>query len=134
MYRLRTSLSLQQSTWIWTNAFAYDLTRRLTNVASSAGAFGYRYSAYQPSTLIYQLSLPNGSYITNSYDSVARLTATHLRTSSHVLTNKHEYIYNAGNQRTQQVFQVGGTVHYRYDSIGQLKVADSSNIKGSVLG
>jgi len=35
--RLRTSLVLQQPTGLWTNSFAYDAARRLTNVASPDG-------------------------------------------------------------------------------------------------
>src|SRR5439155_12877431 len=42
--RLRTALSLQQPTGVWTNGFAYDSARRLTNVSSAAGAFAYEYS------------------------------------------------------------------------------------------
>src|SRR5262249_42741375 len=42
------------------------------------------------------------------------------------VTNKHEYTYNTGNQRTQQTFTDGSTHSYTYDSIGQLKVANSS--------
>ncbi len=38
---------------------------------------------------------PNFSYITNDFGPVARLLAMHLRTSGGVLTNKHEYTYNA---------------------------------------
>jgi YD repeat-containing protein len=41
--RSRTNLSLQQPTGVWTNAFAYDTVKRLTNVTSPAGAFGYIY-------------------------------------------------------------------------------------------
>jgi YD repeat-containing protein len=88
--RLRTGLVLGQPTGVWTNAFGYDSAARLTNVTSPAGAFGYAYDALR-STLSTTLSLPNGSATTNSFDPVARLLATHLRTSGGVLTNKHEY-------------------------------------------
>src|SRR5579863_9591227 len=40
---LRVGLGLQQPTGFWTNAFGYDAARRLTNVTSPAGAFGYTY-------------------------------------------------------------------------------------------
>jgi hypothetical protein len=40
--RLRTSLSLAEpSASAWTNGYLYDTARRLTNVTSQAGAFGY---------------------------------------------------------------------------------------------
>jgi hypothetical protein len=44
--RLRTALSLQQPTGFWTNGFGYDTALRLTNVAMSAGSFGYSYRHY----------------------------------------------------------------------------------------
>jgi hypothetical protein len=37
--RLRTGLSLQQPSGSWTNGFAYDAARLLTNVTSQAGSF-----------------------------------------------------------------------------------------------
>ena len=44
--RLRKGLSLlQPSGSPWTNGYAYDAARRLTNVTSPAGAFGYAYDA-----------------------------------------------------------------------------------------
>src|SRR5262249_41452120 len=71
--RLRVGLSLQQPSGAWTNGFAYDFTKRLTNVISPAGAFGYVYDptlfTHHPS----RISLPNTSYITNLYDGNARL-------------------------------------------------------------
>jgi len=121
---LRTSLILQQPTGTWTNAFSYDAARRLTNVTSQAGAFNYSYSYASPVPL--KVSLPNSSYITNTYDTVARLVGTYLKNSSHSTLNSHQYGYNGGNQRTQQVFSAGSTYNYNYDPIGQLKVADSA--------
>ena len=129
---MRVSLSLQQPTGAWTNGFGYDAARRLTNVTSPAGAFT---NVYTPgvggnsgfaSRLIQRQLLANHSAITNNYDAVARLVATHLRTSAGVLTNKHEYLYNLAGQRTNETRMDGSTVAYRYDNIGQLKVADSS--------
>src|SRR6266567_9637806 len=49
--RLRTALSLQQPTGAWTNGFIYDAARRLTNVTSPAGAFGYQLASTVPSLL-----------------------------------------------------------------------------------
>lgn len=123
--RLRMSLSLAQPTGSWTNGFGYDGAKRLTNVTSPAGVFGYGYSAC-PAPRVIWLNLPNTSYLTNTYDSVARLTGTFLKNSSHTTLNSHEYAYNAGQQRTQQVFNAGSTYDYSYDAIGQLKIADSA--------
>lgn len=123
--RLRTKLVLQQPTGLWTNSFAYDSAKRLTNVTSQAGSFAYTFDS-QRLTLIQKLLLPNTSAITNAYDSVARLTGTYLKTSGGVLTNKHEYVYNVASQRTQQTRKDASTVDYAYDKISQLKVANSS--------
>src|SRR6266487_6464361 len=76
--RLRTGLSLAQPTGSWTNGFGYDPAKRLTNVTSQAGSFAYTLGgASYASPLIRKLSLPNSSYITNTYDTVARLTGTY---------------------------------------------------------
>jgi len=61
--RLRTGLSLlQPGASAWTNGYGYDAARRLTNVVSPAGTFGYNYQSptvQLPSVI----SLPNGAYI-----------------------------------------------------------------------
>ena len=90
-----------------------------------AGAFDYTFVG-QASRLTQKLSLPNSSYIINTYDNVARLTATYLKTSAHVLTNKHEYDYNAANQRINSTNLAGTYYTNTYDPIGQLKIWDSS--------
>jgi YD repeat-containing protein len=129
--RLRVALGLQQPTGAWTNGFRYDAARRLTNVTSQAGSFGYEYlggiggSGFS-SALVKRLVLPNLAAITNKYEGVARLLATHLRTTSGALTNKHDYVYNPAGQRTNEVRADASTVAYAYDKIGQLKIGDSS--------
>jgi len=50
--RLRTSLVLQQPKGLWTNGFLYDAARRLTNVTSPAGAFGYATSRLRPDAFV----------------------------------------------------------------------------------
>jgi hypothetical protein len=55
-----------------------------------------------PSHLIRKLTLPPGSYITNSFDSNARELETTLYTSANTELNDHAYVYNAVNQRTKQ--------------------------------
>jgi RHS repeat-associated protein len=125
--RLRTALSLAQPTGKWTNGFAYDAARRLTNVTSPAGAFDYYLGATAAaSPLIKKLALPNTSYITNAYDSVARLLFTKLNNSSHTTLDSALYGYNAGNQRTTFTNAAGTYVQYTNDPIGQLKIANSS--------
>ncbi len=130
--RLRTSLGLQQPTGIWTNGFAYDAGRRLTNVVSPTGSFTNVYSTGVAgnsgfsSRLIRKLLLPNQSAITNDYDSVARLLSTTLNNSSSVTLDSYAYLYNPADQRTNLTRTDASTVAYRYDKIGQLTVADST--------
>lgn len=125
--RLRTGLSLQQPTGVWTNKFVYDADRHLTNVVSPAGSFVYTLGATAPSSaLIKKLLLPNTSYITNVYDENARLLTTYLKNSSDVALDSYAYTYNPANQRTELTRFDSSTVGYTYDKIGQLTVADSS--------
>jgi len=76
--RLRTSLTLlAPDASAWTQSYGYDGSDRLTNIVSTGGAFSYQYSSgvgspASASSLIKKLSLPNTSYITNTFDSVAR--------------------------------------------------------------
>jgi RHS repeat-associated protein len=118
--RLRTSLSLAQpNAGPWVQGYGYDAMRRLTDIDSAAGLFTYGY-APTPSTLTALLTLPSGAYITNSYDSNARLTGTYLMNGSGAQLNAHSYSYNTVNQRTRQNRQAGDYVDYTYDNLGQL--------------
>ena len=124
--RLRVGLGLQQPTGAWTNGFAYDITKRLTNVTSQAGAFGY---LYEPGLFTHhasRIALPNTSYITNVFDGDARLIATYLKNSGNTVLDSYAYIHNPANQRTNLTRADSSTVAFKYDPIGQLTVADSS--------
>jgi len=68
-----------------------------------------------------KLSLPNSAYITNTFDSVARMLSTTLKNSGNTNLNSHQYIYNPGNQRTNMMRTDGSFVDYTYDPGGQLK-------------
>src|SRR5207249_7656846 len=124
--RLRSGLTLQQPTGTWTNGFTYDAAHRLSTVTSPVGTFNYQYPNNQPSTLIQKLVLPNTSYITNTYDNVARLAGTYLDNSSNTILDKSEYLYNAGNQRIRFTRTDGSYYTNSYDNIGQLKWVDST--------
>jgi RHS repeat-associated protein len=129
--RLRTSLSvLAPSASAWTESFGYDAGKRLTSLASPAGTFSYAYDALR-STLPAKLTLPNGAYITNTYDNVARLLSTVLKHSDLSTINSHSYQLNAASQRTQQVFTAGNYVNYTYDGIGQLTAANGKESGGA---
>src|SRR5512134_2119021 len=90
---LRTALALQQPTGTWTNGFGYDYAARLTNVTSQAGSHGYMLGGtVSGSPLIKALLLPNGAYLTNTYESVGRLASTALmKSDGTTVLNKHEY-------------------------------------------
>ena len=122
--RLRSGLHLQQPTGTWTNGFTYDAAHRLATVSFAGGTFTNTYKG--PGNLVTNLSLPNTSKITNAFDSVARLTGTYLVNSSGSVLNKHEYLYNTGNQRIRHTRTDGSYYTNNYDNLGQLQVADST--------
>jgi len=124
--RLRSGLSLQQPTGAWTNGFAYDAARRLTNVISPAGAFNYQFVPSGVTHHASRITLPNTSYITNAFDGNARLTGTYLKNSGNTILDSYGYTYNVANQRGTLARTDGSSVNYTYDLIGQLKIADSS--------
>jgi YD repeat-containing protein len=107
--------------------------RRLTNVTSPAGSFPYLLPSTRPSTLVTRLTLPNTSYITNHYDTVARLTGTYLKNSSHTTLNKPDYVYNAGNQRTKHTRADNSHLTFSYDPIGQLTIVRATNSGGTII-
>jgi YD repeat-containing protein len=93
--RLRTQLAVAQPTGFWTNGFAYDAGRRLSNVVMSAGAFVYSYRSGLASSLYTNLLLPNTSAITNSFDKNARLKVTRLQKNDGTLLDTYTYGYDA---------------------------------------
>ena len=120
--RLRTALSLSQPSGSWSQSYGYDTVRRLTSVVSPAGTFSYNYQSP-----IFQLpsaiSLPNGAYITNGYDAVARLLSTALANSGGTNLDSYAYGYNQAGQRTNVVRTAGDSVAYSYDNMGELTEA-----------
>ena len=67
----------------------------------------------------------------NNFDSVGRELTTALKTSGGTVLNRHAYLYNAGNQRTQQTLTDGGSVNYAYDNLGQLTTGSTFTAGGS---
>jgi RHS repeat-associated protein len=128
--RSRQNLSLQQpNASAWAQSYAYDRANRLTNTTSPAGVFGYQYLA--AASVISKLVLPNAAYITNSYDTSARILSTVLKNSTNGILNSHAYAYNVGSQRTALTNVSGEYLSYGYDSIGQLKTALGKESGGS---
>jgi RHS repeat-associated protein len=141
--RLRTGLSVQApNASPWTQSYGYDAARRLDSLASAAGTFSYGYTgvvAGASGSLVRRLSLPNGAWITNTYDRVARLRLTALENAANPADPHHGgggldswfYTYNAGNQRTFVVRTDASSVAYTYDEIGQLKTAKGRDDSGT---
>ncbi|MCW5552483.1 MAG: RHS repeat-associated core domain-containing protein [Verrucomicrobiae bacterium] len=131
--RRRAGLAVRQpNTSPWTQSYGYDNLARLTNVTSAAGTFRYSYLA-GASVQVHELELPSvwyadestdyHLYLTQEYDTLARLTGTMLHNQYLNVLNQHEYQVNAANQRTRQTFTGGNYVDYTYDNIGQLQTA-----------
>ena len=131
--RLRTGLSLPApNASAWVQSYGYDVARRLTNVTSAAGSFTYTLGGTVPtSPLIKKLLLPGGALITNRCDGNARMLGTYLLNSGSTILDSADYIYNVGNQRTQEVFTAGNYMNFTYDNIGQLKTALGSEPSGT---
>jgi RHS repeat-associated protein len=136
LHRLRSAMSLAQpSAASWVQNYGYDELMRLTNVLSAAGNFSYEYVS-AAGDRVQRLYLPNASgsasaYVDNVDDGLARLTSTALVTPVINPANLHSYSYDAGNQRTQQVFTAGNLVNYAYDNIGQLRSANGWEADGT---
>src|SRR5438105_11690620 len=120
--QLRTGLSLlQPNGFALRQSFAYAAASRLQTLTAPEGAYTYQYTGV--GKLIKKLSLPNTAYITNSYDSVARLLSTVLKQSGNSILNSHTYAYNSGHQRTAVTNTAGNYVTFGYDPGSQLKTA-----------
>ncbi len=129
--RLRLALTVKTNgAAAWAQSYYYDPARRLTNVTSGAGPFGYTYTAPR-STLPTLVTLPNGASVANSYDGVARLLSTTLKNSQLSTLNSHLYGYNLAGQRTNQTQLNGDYAAYTYDNAGQLRTAQGKEAGGS---
>jgi RHS repeat-associated protein len=121
--RLRTGLSLPApNSSAWSQSYGYDTARRLTKLTSPAGIFGYLYDPAQLQR-VDKLTLPNGAYITNTYDNVARELSTVLKNSGNTVLDSEGYGYNQGNQRTSETNTAGDFRNYTYDNEGELTKA-----------
>jgi RHS repeat-associated protein len=121
--RLRATLSLQApNASPWAQRYGYDPARRLRSITSPVGEFDYAFDALR-STLPARLILPNGAFITNSYDGNARMLSTLLENSTNGILDSWTYVYNPGSQRTNATRTDGSFVSYSYDNAGQLSGA-----------
>lgn len=118
--RLRTGLAIQGGDpWGQTNLF--DAAWRLKTVSTRNGSFTYTYLPGIANKAIRgSISLPGGLSITNDFDGLMRLTNSSLLSAASGVLNRHGYLFDPANRRTNEV-RLGGTVaSYGYDPIGQL--------------
>ncbi len=87
-------------------------------------------SANTASSLIERLTLPNGAWITNTYDVNARMLGTWLYNSSASALDSSVYTNNVGNQRISVTRNSENTASYTYDAIGQVIGDQSSEVTG----
>ena len=129
---LKTGLSIQQPpNYYWSQTYGFDAARRLTNVTSPAGTFGYAYKG--PGSLWTNLALPYSMAITNVFDTGARLTGTYLKTSAGIITNQHVYLYNSAGQRQRHTKTDNTYTTFGYDDDAQLTSALGYNSGGSPI-
>jgi len=120
---LRTNLTLSQSSGSWVQGYAYDNAWRMTSVVSPAGTFDYSYNFQPASSQVTGTTLPNGASITNSYDSLARLTQTALNNQWGHTLDGYTYTLDALGLRTNIVRNFGlmsSSVAVGYDKSGQI--------------
>jgi RHS repeat-associated protein len=131
----RTSLTLAQPySSPWVQWYGYDSAGRLEELTSPAGYFEYLFGGgSSASPLIKKLTFPNETYLTNTYDSVARLASTVLIDSANTPLNSHVYLVNQGNQRYKQTFKDGNFLDYTYDEVGQLQSATGKELGGGAM-
>jgi RHS repeat-associated protein len=135
--RLRSSLTHQQPAGTWSQTYGYDAARRLSSVVSPAGTFGYQYPL--AGSLVGRISLPGGAYITNQFDTLARIANTELRSSTNVALNRHGYLYDGAHRRTwisrtnSSNPSWNGWMTNTYDAAGELLTGLMRNGAGAAI-
>jgi len=129
--RLRMELSLAHPGGSpWVEEYEYDGARRLAGVESVAGIFYYYYDPVKLQR-VDELSLPNGAYITNTFDNVARMLSTGLVNTGGTNVDLANYGYNTAGQRTVETNTAGDYRNYTYDNEGELVKAVGKETSGT---
>jgi RHS repeat-associated protein len=104
--RLRARLEIQQPGGAsWAQTYGYNAGNRLASLTSPAGTFGYTYNG--AGAQVKQLNYPNGSALTNAFDTAGRLLSRFLRGSGGTALDSNQYIYWSGNFTYQQTRNSG---------------------------
>ena len=135
--RERSQLVLIQPTGnAWTNSYGWDADHRLSTLTSPAGTHTYTYNSQ--GSLVRKLALPGGRYITNTFDSLARVIDTSVMTnSSGTFFNRHGYAYNHAHQRTtisrtnSNATGWNGYSTITYDDAGEVRTVSGFDASGA---
>jgi hypothetical protein len=76
------------------------------------------------------LTLPNGAFITNTYDNNGRMLGTWLYNSGGSALDSSVYTNNVGNQRTSVTRTGENTAKYKYDAIGEVVADQAYEVSG----
>ena len=129
---LRTAMNLSQPGGNWSQTYGYDGGWRMTNSVSPAGTFNYAFGG-AASTLLKEIFLPNGANITNSYDSLGRLTGTAMNNFWGHTLDGYTYTPDPLGLRTnilRNLGMVSSTVKAGFDNIGQLTAWSAAETNG----
>lgn len=118
--RLRASLTLlQPNASSWTQSYAYDAAKRFSAVTSAAGTFRFNYPSGVQG-VVASILLPNGAYITNTYDGMTRMLSTRLLNAGASVLNSQTYGYDLAGEQLWETNTAHDFRNYAYDRIGQL--------------
>src|ERR1043166_8780501 len=142
--RRRSALFVQSpnGSGVWPSSsssqyYYYDQGKRLYNVNAGFGSFSYYYhsglgSSPSSSALVKKVSLPNSSYITNTFDDWGRMVSTTLKNSGGTALDGASYSYNEINQRSgYSRWPENSGVSYGYDAFEQLISATGAETGGT---
>ena len=129
--RQRSQLSLAQPSGPdWTQGYSYDGARRLEQVSTAAGNFGYQFKG--ATSLVGAIRFPGNAYVTNVFDPMGQIERTALNNQWHQPIDFHNYAYDQWSRRTNSVRLTGSKIHYTYDRDDQLVGAFGSESNGAV--
>lgn len=125
----RTAMSVGST---WSQSYGYDAAWRMTGISAPSGTFGYTYHATRITQLT-GITLPNGSWITNDFDSLGRLRETALKNRWGHTLDGTSYTHDLLGLRTNLFRDFGWTassVTAGYDDIGQLTTWNAQETGG----
>ena len=134
--RERSQLVIRQPTGNpLTNAYGWDAGKRLSTITTPAGTHTYQYNGQ--GSLVRKLLNPNSTFITNTFDSAARLLdSRYMTNSTWNILNRHGYAYNHAHQRTTLSRTNSSNTGWNgystasYDTAGEVREVKAYNSSG----